>query len=57
LATAIYTKDQLSRVFNLPTGEVYNQTMIDKRLNVDDDAVSSLYLNYGYLFSRLTPVE
>ncbi|MEZ4999057.1 MAG: hypothetical protein R2758_16970 [Bacteroidales bacterium] len=31
--------------------------MIDKRLNVDDDAVSSLYLNYGYLFSRLTPVE
>jgi len=24
---------------------------------VDDDAVSSLYLNYGYLFSRLTPVE
>jgi len=57
VGNSIYTKDQLSRVFNFPSGEVYNQTLIDKRLNVDDDAVSSLYLNYGYLFSRLTPVE
>jgi outer membrane protein insertion porin family len=57
VGNSIYTKDQLTRVFNFPSGEVYNQTMIDKRLNVDDDAVSSLYLNYGYLFSRLTPVE
>ena len=57
VGNSIYTKDQLTRVFNFPSGEIYNQTLIDKRLNVDDDAVSSLYLNYGYLFSRLTPVE
>ncbi len=57
VGNSIYTQDQLSRVFNFPSGEIYNQTLIDKRLNVDDDAVSSLYLNYGYLFSRLTPVE
>ncbi|MCU0459555.1 MAG: outer membrane protein assembly factor BamA [Bacteroidales bacterium] len=57
VGNSIYTKDYLTRVFNFPSGEIYNQTMIDKRLNVDDDAVSSLYLNYGYLFSRLTPVE
>jgi len=57
VGNSIYTKDQLTRVFNFPSGEIYNQTMIDKRLNVDDDAVSSLYLNYGYLFSRLTPIE
>jgi len=57
VGNSIYTQDQLSRVFNFPSGEIYNQTLIDKRLNVDDDAVSALYLNYGYLFSRLTPVE
>ncbi len=57
VGNSIYTKDYLTRVFNFPSGEIYNQTMIDKRLNVDDDAVSSLYLNYGYLFSRLPPVE
>jgi len=57
VGNSIYTKDQLTRVFNFPSGDIYNQTLIDKRLNVDDDAVSSMYLNYGYLFSRLTPIE
>lgn len=57
VGNSIYTKDQLNRVFNFPTGEIYNQTMINKRLIQDEDAVNSLYLNYGYLFSRLTPVE
>ena len=57
VGNSIYTKDQLNRVFNFPGGEVYNQTMINKRLIEDEDAVNSLYLNYGYLFSRLTPVE
>jgi outer membrane protein insertion porin family len=57
VGNSIYTKDQLNRVFNFPSGEVYNQTMINKRLIEDEDAVNSLYLNYGYLFSRLTPVE
>jgi outer membrane protein insertion porin family len=57
VGNSIYTKDQLNRVFNFPSGDVYNQTMITKRLIEDEDAVNSLYLNYGYLFSRLTPVE
>ncbi len=57
VGNSIYSKDQLNRVFNFPSGEIYNQTMINKRLIQDEDAVNSLYLNYGYLFSRLTPVE
>jgi len=57
VGNSIYSKDQLNRVFNFPSGEIYNQTMINKRLIEDEDAVNSLYLNYGYLFSRLTPVE
>ncbi len=57
VGNSMYTKDQLNAVFNFPSGEIYNQTMIDKRLSSDDDAVSNLYLNNGYLFSRLTPIE
>ena len=57
VGNSIYTKDQLTRVFNFPKGEVYNQTEINKRLSEDEDAVNSLYLDYGYLFSRLTPIE
>ncbi len=57
VGNSIYTKEQLTAFFNFPAGEIYNQTMIDKRLNYDDDAVNSLYLDYGYLFSSLTPVE
>lgn len=57
VGNSIYTKDQLTRVFNFPSGEVYNKTEIDKRLTDDEDAVNSLYLDYGYLFSRLTPIE
>jgi outer membrane protein insertion porin family len=57
VGNSIYSKDYLTRVFNFPTGQVYNQTMISKRLMEDPDAVNSLYLDYGYLFSRLNPVE
>ncbi len=57
VGNSVYTKEQLTRVFNFPAGEIYNRKMIDKRLTIDDDAVNSLYLDYGYLFSNLTPVE
>ncbi len=38
-------------------GDVYNQKMLDKRLNTDEDAVANLYMNNGYLFYELVPVE
>jgi outer membrane protein insertion porin family len=57
VGNSIYSKEQLSSVFNVPKGEVYDQAHIEDRLVVDEDAVNSLYLDYGYLFSRVTPVE
>ncbi len=60
VGNSVYKKEDLNRVFNVKKGSVYNQSLISDRLNGTDgaeDAVSSLYLNYGYLFSRLTPVE
>ncbi|MGA1978229.1 MAG: outer membrane protein assembly factor BamA [Bacteroidales bacterium] len=60
VGNSVYSKDDLSRIFNVKKGTVYNQSLITDRLEGkggSEDAVSSLYLNYGYLFSNLTPIE
>ena len=60
VGNSVYRKEDLERVFNIKKGSVYNQSHILDRLNGASgaqDAVSSLYQDYGYLFSRLTPVE
>lgn len=57
VGNSIYPKELLDRALNIKKGTVYNQTLINKKLTLDEHAVSSLYLDYGYLFSRLTPVE
>jgi len=60
VGNSVYPKEYLERVFNVEKGTVYNQSLISDRLNGSagaQDAVSSLYQDYGYLFSRLTPVE
>lgn len=60
IGNSVYRKEALQQVFNVKKGSVYNQSLISDRLNGTagaQDAVSSLYQDYGYLFSRLTPVE
>jgi len=57
VGNSVYTKDYLEKAFNVKKGTVYNQSLIADRLTGAQDAVSSLYQDYGYLFSRLTPVE
>jgi outer membrane protein insertion porin family len=57
VGNSIYPTQLLDRALNVKKGTVFNQSLIDKRLRDDEDAVSSLYLDHGYLFSRLTPVE
>jgi outer membrane protein insertion porin family len=60
VGNSVYRKEDLNKVFNVEKGSVYNQSLIMDRLKGEagaEDAVSSLYLDYGYLFSNLTPVE
>jgi outer membrane protein insertion porin family len=54
---SIYPTQLLDQALNIKKGTVFNQTLLNDRLKVKEDAVSSLYLDHGYLFSRLTPVE
>lgn len=53
----VYNTEQLSSLLRMQKGDVYNQKKLDDRLNMDEDAISKLYLNNGYVFSRIDPVE
>lgn len=57
VGNTVYNSDLLSHYLGLHKGSVYNQKLMDKRLSTDDDAVSNLYYNNGYVFSHIDPVE
>ncbi len=52
-----FTSNYLSQKLRIQKGDVYNQKLLTERLQTDDDAVSNLYLDNGYLFFNLMPVE
>ena len=57
VGNTVYTSETLSSFLGMNPGDVYNQKLLNKRINEDDDAVSNLYLDKGYLFFRLLPIE
>jgi outer membrane protein insertion porin family len=57
VGNTVFPTDHLSRVLGMEKGDVYNQKLMDKRLNKDDDAVGNNYWNSGYLFYNLQPTE
>lgn len=57
LGNTIYTNDVLSAYLGMKSGDVYNQKLLNKRINEDEDAVSNLYMDRGYLFFNLIPLE
>lgn len=54
-----HTSQELSNVLGIRKGDVYNQENLDQRLfmNQNGKDVSSLYMDDGYLFFSVTPVE
>ncbi len=52
-----YASDYLEAVLGMKPGEVYNQKKLTERLSTDDDAVSNVYYNNGYIFFNADPVE
>lgn len=57
VGNTIYPTEVLNGVLGMYPGDVYNQKLLDKRTKEDDDAVSNLYLDKGYLFFNLVPIE
>ncbi|HPS83810.1 MAG TPA: POTRA domain-containing protein, partial [Bacteroidales bacterium] len=54
-----YTDKQLNEILGLKRGDVYNQSMLESSLfyNLSGRDISSLYMDDGYLFFSVTPVE
>ena len=57
VGNTVVTTDYLNAVLAMNKGDVYNQKLLKKRLNEDDDAVGNYYYNNGYVFSSIDPTE
>lgn len=56
---SIYDTETLDGVLGIEPGEIYNQELLDTRLSFSQDGrdVSTLYMDNGYLFFRVDPIE
>lgn len=57
VGNTVYDTDVLNNVLGIYPGDVYNQKRLNKRTQEDEDAVANLYMDRGYLFYNLVPVE
>jgi outer membrane protein insertion porin family len=57
VGNTIFPTELLNDVLDIKSGDVYNQKLLNKRVTEDDDAVANLYMNRGYLFYNLVPIE
>jgi len=59
LGNSKHSTGELSTALGIKKGDVYNQSLLDRRLNMTEDGrdVSSIYMDDGYLFFQVTPVE
>lgn len=54
-----YTSGQLDTLLGIDKGDVYDKMLLEQRLYMSPDSrdVTSLYMDRGYLFFNVTPVE
>ncbi|MBQ2608395.1 MAG: outer membrane protein assembly factor BamA [Paludibacteraceae bacterium] len=57
VGNTVYPYEYLNEMLGFKKGDVYNLKELNKRLTEDDDAVSKLYTDRGYLFFNVEPVE
>ncbi len=59
VGNTVYNSEQLSKQLMITTGDVYNQKRLMERLKTsqDEDAITNLYTDNGYLFFQVDPVE
>lgn len=61
LGNTVYTDRQLNALLGIKKGDIYNGTLLQKRIadqsKPDGEDITNLYQNNGYLFSNINPVE
>lgn len=49
--------EALTDILAMKKGDVYDKAMLEKRLFSDDNSITTLYMDDGYLFFQVDPVE
>lgn len=59
LGNTKHTSQELNNILGIKKGDIYDQSVLDQRLFMSQNGrdVSSLYMDDGYLFFSVTPVE
>jgi len=59
LGNAKYDSEQLNQILSIKKGDVFDQKLLDERLymSMNGNDISSLYMDDGYLFFQINPVE
>lgn len=58
VGNTLYPYEYLNSVLNIKKGDIYNHKLLMDRLETDEnEAVSKLYRDHGYLFFHIEPVE
>tara|TARA_R110001592_G_scaffold32788_2_gene114494 strand:+ start:4793 stop:7276 length:2484 start_codon:yes stop_codon:yes gene_type:complete len=59
VGNTIHSTAELNRILDIKPGDVYNKKILDERLFMNQNGrdISSLYLDDGYLFFNISPVE
>ena len=59
IGNTVHSTDKLNRILDIKKGQIYNKKMLESRLFMNQNGrdVSSLYLDDGYLFFQINPVE
>lgn len=59
VGNTIHSTKTLERILDIKKGQVYNKKTLDSRLYMNQNGrdISSLYLDAGYLFFQINPVE
>ncbi|MDD4145074.1 MAG: POTRA domain-containing protein, partial [Prolixibacteraceae bacterium] len=57
VGNTVYSSEHLNNVLGIEKGEVFNHSILEKQLFDNDIGLNNLYLNEGYLFFDLQPIE
>ncbi len=57
VGNTVYTSDQLSAMLGMKRGDIYNQKKLGDRITGDEDAITKMYYNQGYVMCAVVPVE
>lgn len=57
VGNTVYPSPVLDQMLGMGKSDVYDQELLQKRLFVDENSVSTMYMDEGYLFFNIQPVE